>query len=146
MSKCYSPCPQSHEHTYISSLLNHDSRTWDLNIIDTLFSENEAKIIKSTPISWQNVEDVRIWLYKNSGEFTVQSTYHFIRTQYCKYLPSSSHNPIDWKKVWQLNIPSKVSIFFWHLCSNALLVTENLNRRGVGVNPICGGFGSHAWL
>ena len=46
-----------------------------------------------------------------------------------------------WKKLWHLNIPSKMRIFAWKMCTNALPTLVNLQRRGINlceIYPACG--------
>ena len=46
-----------------------------------------------------------------------------------------------WKKQWHLNIPSKMRIFAWKMCTNALPTLVNLQRRGINlceIYPACG--------
>ena len=39
--------------------------------------------------------------------------------------------------MWHLNIPAKVRIFAWRLCTNAIPTMLNINKRGIQVNPSC---------
>ena len=42
-----------------------------------------------------------------------------------------------WKKPWHLNIPSKMRIFAWKMCMNALPTLVNLQRIGINLCEIC---------
>lgn len=46
-----------------------------------------------------------------------------------------------WKSLWNLNCPSKVKIFVWRFCKNALPTRSALRRRKINVDvacPFCG--------
>ena len=42
-----------------------------------------------------------------------------------------------WRKLWHLHIPSKIKIFAWKACVDALPTMVNLQKRGIGVNDLC---------
>lgn len=42
---------------------------------------------------------------------------------------------MDWRTVWRLSIPTKVSHFIWPCLHNALVVLASLYRRNIDVNP-----------
>ena len=42
-----------------------------------------------------------------------------------------------WKKVWHLNLPTKIRIFAWQACMNALPTMPNLRIRGVCTEAKC---------
>ena len=50
-------------------------------MIDHVFHPHEAEIIKSIPLSNRAVQDIQIWAYTNTGEYSVKSAYKMIQTQ-----------------------------------------------------------------
>lgn len=40
-------------------------------------------------------------------------------------------------KIWKLNIPPKLKLFWWKVLHNGLPVAENLNRRGMKIYNLC---------
>ena len=57
----------------------------------------------------------------------------------CEEGESSCGDPRDclWKKVWHLNILSKIKIFAWTACVDALPTMVNLKEKGIGDNDFC---------
>lgn len=49
---------------------------------------------------------------------------------------ASTKRPL-WRKLWRLNVPTKVHMFLWQACSNVLPTRENLHKRKVQVDPHC---------
>ena len=41
------------------------------------------------------------------------------------------------KKIWRLNIPPKIKMFWWKLLHDGLPVAYNLNQRGCKLEPTC---------
>lgn len=73
--------------------------------------------------------DELIWECSNSGSLIVNEAYHQYREK-CVV--------IEWhKKIWQLYIPPKISIFLWKCLYNRLPTEENANNRGVIVDRGC---------
>lgn len=88
-------------------------------------------------------QDLLYWKLSKTGSYTVKSGYHVQRqldaevTQPTQVPHSSSsqlRNTIM-HKLWMLNIPPKLKIFWWKIFHNGLPVAANLVRRGCQVNP-----------
>ncbi|KAL5158112.1 putative ribonuclease H protein [Glycine soja] len=43
----------------------------------------------------------------------------------------------DWKLIWELEVPPRVKVFLWRLCSNCLPTKTNLRTRGIDCSFIC---------
>ena len=78
------------------------------------------------------------------GVFTVKSAYYVAlnMVDLSKEGESSCGDPRKrlWKKVWHLNIPSKIKIFAWRACVDALPTMVNL-KKSIGETdncPCCG--------
>ena len=39
--------------------------------------------------------------------------------------------------MWQLKIPTKIGIFAWQTCMNALLTMQNIKLKGVNIADFC---------
>ena len=81
-------------------------------VIDSLFIDYEADLIKSIPLSDALPSDKLVWAKTNNGKFTVGSAYKLAVTLF----KSRNHGITSngsllrkfWKKVWLLPIPHKV--------------------------------------
>lgn len=80
--------------------------------------------------------------YSSNGIYTVKSGYHLatqLRKSINKDNPGTSFQPSAklWKAIWSLNVPKKISIFWWRVCKNGLATKENLFRRRCAPSDIC---------
>ena len=71
----------------MDNLIDPTTRLWQVSMIDHVFLPNEAEVIKSIPLSNRAVQDIQIWAYKSTGEYSVKSAYRMIQTQHLR----SSH-------------------------------------------------------
>ena len=60
----------------MDSLIDPTSRTWNLQVMRTLVDSLDAKIIKSIPLSWIQMEDQDGWPFTSNEKYTVKSGYH----------------------------------------------------------------------
>ncbi|KAK1591233.1 hypothetical protein Q3G72_004378 [Acer saccharum] len=62
-----------------------------------------------------------IWKFDKRGLFSVKSAYRVALAIVNPKLPSSSTGPCPWwKRLWKLNLPSKVRIFCWKACKESI--------------------------
>lgn len=76
-------------------------------------------------------EDLLVWHFTASGEFTVRSAYHFgVRHQERMGAggSSSGQNAI-WRSLWNLCVPPKVKLMIWRLLTCSLATKYLLHRR-----------------
>ena len=101
----------------------------------------EAKTILNIPISYNLPDDKIIWAANKKGVFSVKSAYYVALNMVdnSEEGESSCGDPRErlWKKVWHLNIPSKIKIFAWRAFVDALPTMVNLRKRGIGENDFC---------
>jgi hypothetical protein len=126
---------------YVSSLILHDSGTWNSELIDQVFIPSDAELIKSIPLSIQVRDDALVWSREKNGKYSVRSAYRLLTEA-----ESSSHQSCSdlgtwkkfWKTLWSVRVPYKVRHFLWRACSNALPTMVNLSWRGIVTNGRCG--------
>ncbi|EEF35196.1 hypothetical protein RCOM_1074840 [Ricinus communis] len=108
-----------HEDARVAELIDVDQKQWKVDVICKNFSNDEATKIISMPISFRLPNDKQYWQYPISGKFSVRSTYHLailtISSQTTTRPNQSVSDPL-WKKIWQVNVPSKVRHFLWRAC------------------------------
>ena len=63
----------------MDSLINQESRTWNLQAIMALVDPHDVKIIGSIPLSRNQMEDRNGWHFTNNGKYSVQSGYQVKR-------------------------------------------------------------------
>lgn len=59
----------------LDSLINANSRTWNLQAIQMLIDPHDVKTIKSLPLSQSQIGDRDGWNFTNNGRYTVKSGY-----------------------------------------------------------------------
>lgn len=128
----------------VSSLIDIENRTWKAELIRSLFLPFEPNTILNISLSYNLPEDKVIWISNRKGEFTVRSAYYITLKviESDEVGESSDADPRTplWRKMWHLKIPTKIWIFAWRACMNALPTKLNLNRKGINTTvscPIC---------
>nr|XP_023875073.1 uncharacterized protein LOC111987580 [Quercus suber] len=122
------------------SRLDQNTRTWNEELIDGLFVEEDAELIKRIPLSRAANEDSLYWPYSTSGQYTSKSGYMFLKQE--SEMEASQQAPLIhdkqlWKKIWQLQVPPKIKNFLWRACRNVLPTKQALLKRKVIADPIC---------
>ena len=59
----------------LDSLINANSRTWNLQAIQMLIDPHDVKTIKILPLSQSQIADRDGWNFTNNGRYTVKSGY-----------------------------------------------------------------------
>jgi hypothetical protein len=78
----------------VSKLIDVDTHWWKTYLLENLFSEEEAKIILSLPISFTNREDVCIWKGSTSEKMFVRSTYYIQKKLENRIVAENSSAPL----------------------------------------------------
>lgn len=90
----------------VSSLMEADNMTWDVDLMRDLFNERDAKIILKIPLNSSRQSDVWYWCFENSGYFSVKSAYRNI--QEVKERETNINSSEFWNNLWKLRMPPKV--------------------------------------
>ncbi|KAM7504776.1 hypothetical protein LguiB_003680 [Lonicera macranthoides] len=77
------------------------------------------------------------WCWRGSpnGDYTVKLGYRSLAYA----LNQTGHHTIgiNWKQLWETQVPSKVKNFLWRACKGCLPVSMNLVARSVSVSLLC---------
>jgi hypothetical protein len=60
----------------VADLIDHDSRKWNVDLLQAEFEDEEAKVISGIPLNPLCPKDKLIWRGTMNGEFSVRSAYH----------------------------------------------------------------------
>ena len=112
-------CITSYQHsllvdTHVSTLINHGTGNWRIDLIKEIFLPHDAQTILSIPLSLCCPPDCIIWAYTPSSHFTVNSTYKVALSlshtpNWSSGGPSNDqNNGMFWKTLWCLNVPNKI--------------------------------------
>ena len=116
------------EEMKVFALIDPIIKMRDSNMLNGLFTPQEAKLILSIPLCPNAVEDIVVWPFTPSGIYTVRSGTRFLTADQAtnpQDVPAQPGNEV-WTLIWSLNVQSKVRNFLWRTCHNALLVKQNL--------------------
>nr|XP_023915006.1 uncharacterized protein LOC112026546 [Quercus suber] len=139
--KVISPQSDFGDFPMVSSLIDHDSKWWKVDVVRSIFLPFEADSILKIPLSYNLPEDCLVWVGNKKGSFTVKSAYYIASSilDSNEDGESSSSNEMTglWKRIWHQKIPPKLKIFAWRLCVNGLPTMFNLSHRGVHCSCFC---------
>ena len=123
----------------VSALIDPATKKWDLSMLNGLFTTQEVELISSIPLCPNAVEDVVVWPFTPSGNYTVKSGTRFLTSDQAPLQNVINAQPEKevWKLIWSLNVQSKVRNFLWRSCHNAIPVKQNLKRRHILNEDIC---------
>ncbi|CAL1389906.1 unnamed protein product [Linum trigynum] len=120
--------------------MDTETRTWNHALLQTHFLPQDKQNILRIPILRQPAEDKRIWGRDKSGLYSVKSTYKALRASKEAEM-GEIYTPINWERIWKLQIPPKVKVFAWRWIRNIIPTGANILKRttkGCDECPFCG--------
>ncbi|XP_050232989.1 uncharacterized protein LOC126681491 [Mercurialis annua] len=132
--KLHHPTTRPENINLVADLTLPNSSSWNLDLIQETFSEEESKLILSIPIGHMNAADSLIWHYTNSGIYSAKSGYKLLTSN-----PGgdNSHLSSFWKSIWNLGGPPKLSCFIWRCATNSFVVQSNFQARNISAFATC---------
>lgn len=134
------PRPTNNCPSLVKDLFCPNSKSWNLNLLHSLFPSHICSIITSTPITSTNQNDSFIWDHDPSGIYTVKSGYHLATTSSRHSGPSSSSFTTSvntWKTIGTLPCNPRIRHFILRVLKNAIASKENLFKRKCSRSPLC---------
>ena len=121
--------------TTIDSLKCANRLSWDMDIIQGLFSDYDVVVrIQVVPICRFVVLDKWYWAGERRGHHLVRNGYKMLMP----VRPNVNDSPsLNWKSIWGLHMPSKVKITIWRAMSHYLRGLCELCSRQVDVSAGC---------
>ncbi|KAM1096817.1 hypothetical protein ACFX19_014560 [Malus domestica] len=117
---------------------------WNSALVRGWFTEEEAALIFSIPLSLFHPPDSLIWAKTSNGLFTTKSAYFVARAypglggEESTGLIVRERTKFLWKALRRAKVPGKVKFCVWRACMNALPTTVNLKSRRVIMAATCG--------
>lgn len=118
---------------FISDLIDQQRRIWNIQLIKEIFVPGDIPYITSIPLSHRSISDTLIWPYSKDGAYSVWSSHHWLRENNDRDITTTSVHRIKWTRIWKLNIPPKMKIFFWRLLHNVVTCNVNLQKKEIQV-------------
>ena len=102
-------CPiNDFEHSLVSCLIDPNTRQWQIDIVDGLFVEADAEIIKKILLSQLATDDVLYWPFSSNGDYSCKSGYRFLKDE-AEQLDTNRVPPLRdknlWKAIWSMRVP-----------------------------------------
>lgn len=123
--------PQELQHATVNNLMAENQKEWDEDVISDVCNERDRNLIRQIPIPRSRKDDSWFWLLVEKGEFTVRSCYRRLHGDH-EFLQREF-----WKKLWDLNLPGKVTNFLWRACRNCLPTAADLQVKRVNIELVC---------
>jgi hypothetical protein len=124
----------------VSQLIDVNSKWWNIELLEQLFTKEETIAIKSIPISATDQADRLIWRGTVKGCFSVRSAYYIQKEAEALQQAggSRSNNKVAvWKTLWQLQLPNSEKHFLWRACHEILPTRDNLCSRKITMESSC---------
>ncbi|XP_058787163.1 uncharacterized protein LOC131661587 [Vicia villosa] len=127
------------ENARVCDLIDRDLGGWKKEVIREKFSQEEAKMIVSIPLSRIPTDDKIIWHFEKNGEYSFKTAYHATCAQKECLLPgpSSHSNQNLWQLIWRAPILNRQRNFLWCVAKNILPTRGNLLKKGISLDPVC---------
>ncbi|KAM1136008.1 hypothetical protein COP2_035047 [Malus domestica] len=131
----------------VSDLIDPGTISWKADLVLAGFNRDDVAPILSIPLSRTGGHDRLVWHYNVNGEYSVRSGYgvavdlmeNGALGRKGQGAPSERQkNNQVWNQIWKLNVPNKIKIFIWRCCNRAVAVRQNLHRRRMRVDNVCG--------
>ncbi|KAE8659488.1 hypothetical protein F3Y22_tig00116962pilonHSYRG00524 [Hibiscus syriacus] len=111
------------------------------DIVNALFTADQAATILSIPLPRIAQQDILIWCHDSSGRYSVKVGCGLLLGEACFPLGDPSFLQKDTSQlydiVWALPLPPKIKISCWGFFKNYIPTVANLFNRRVNVSPIC---------
>ena len=65
----------------MDSLIDPDSRQWNKELVEGLFNEEEAELIKKIPLSQNAANDILYWPYSSNRLYSCKLGYKFLKME-----------------------------------------------------------------
>ncbi|KAH1031312.1 hypothetical protein J1N35_043486 [Gossypium stocksii] len=112
---------------------------WKTDLIHNTFQEEIAQKILQIPLAETVNEDGQVWKGEQSGEYSVCSAYKLLQDSTLD--PSRNLIQADgkkfYRKLWNLHLPTKITITIWRISWNYLPTMANLKSRRVVAHCRC---------
>ncbi|KAH0992419.1 hypothetical protein GBA52_003902 [Prunus armeniaca] len=128
--------------TRVETLIDWDSKSWNLTPIQASITDEEKLAIQLIPIGNGKEEDRLVWPGEKNGRFSVRSGYHCIHalqveTTTRKASTSSRIDPLVWKNIWKAEVSPKIKNFLWRVTHDRLPTAMALQERKIARTPLC---------
>lgn len=111
-----------------------------MGLLSQVFTEREATIIYTIPVSRTGALDKLSWLSANDGNFSVKSACYLEKTNIRLTQGETSKKEgyrKFWNAIWHLNTPNSVKHFIWRAINDILPTRSKLTNRKIIESALC---------
>ncbi|KAF6175478.1 hypothetical protein GIB67_021968 [Kingdonia uniflora] len=123
------PGPLTGFTTRVAGLIHPNSRSWNTELILTIFHPEIAEIISAIPLSSHLAKDVLRWKQEKIGILTVKSAHNYSTKEHsCHFADTNTAgtNRFSWDGIWQLQVPLCIQLFLWKVVQEGIPMKFNL--------------------
>ena len=115
----------------VHSLMRENEREWDEEILRDIFNNRDVQLIQNIPLPVVERKDSWMWVYEDTGNFTVKSCYRKIIGEH------NTSDAVFWRKIWTLDVPGKIVFFIRRTCRLCLPTAQALITKRVEIESRC---------
>lgn len=125
----------------VSELLQNQGKEWNLQLLDSLFPEEEQQWIRRIRPCGEKSDDKYRWEYTKTGHYTVKSGYWVLQNilkgdEDRAQVLQPSLEPL-FQMIWKLETSPKIKRFLWRCLSDSLPVAKSLAYRHISKDATC---------
>ncbi|XP_043717635.1 uncharacterized protein LOC122665544 [Telopea speciosissima] len=121
----------------VADLIDQDNRSWNVNLLHSLFSASDVAAILKIPLSLNPAEDKRYWSASRDGRFSVKSTYKLLIKK--EEEEASARASSSRYRLWEHTPEERV-------CNEAIASGDGLKARQINIDSSCSRCGAHSEL
>lgn len=136
--------PALHPNMRVSDLINHESKDWNVGLLENYVDPNDIPYIRSLANSSAHRWDTFCWNNTKNGQYTVKSGYWVARSLLKDDEGKEVIEPSITKLqafAWKLRVPTNICHLILQLITGHVAVTKNLIRRNMRCDNYCRGCG-----
>ncbi|KAA3461736.1 reverse transcriptase [Gossypium australe] len=125
----------------VADLIDNNKREWNRELIENTFPEDVADLILRIPLSCESHNDFLAWRGEASGN-SVRNSYKLLQSLDPTAYALQNFYKDFYRKLWQIEVPTKIKIFIWKISWNFLTNRVNMVCRRLAscsICPRCGG-------
>ncbi|KAA3455702.1 reverse transcriptase [Gossypium australe] len=121
----------------VAELISNNVREWNKDLVTNTFPEDVADLILRIPLSIEPHDDFLAWSGEPLGVFSVRSSYKLLQNWDPTAYALHDNYRDFYRKLWRVEIPTKIKIFTWKISWNYIASKVNLHARRLGNNNVC---------
>ncbi|CAL1404049.1 unnamed protein product [Linum trigynum] len=125
----------------VRDLISPELDQWDETVVEACFPTEIASRIKQIPLRGLDEVDKQIWMDTPNGDYSAKSGYKWWLKRYKEERQLAEVGEAHvWKKLWAMEVPSKVKHFVWRFARDALPTGDHISiksERRTDKCPFC---------